>query len=71
MKIDKRRAEKKDWRISENHLLIAAASLGALGVGIGMLWFRHKTQKWKFKLGVPALLLFNIFIIYYVIKLIN
>ena len=33
---------------------------GSLGVYAGMLAFRHKTQKWYFKYGVPAIVLVQI-----------
>lgn len=47
--IDKRRAIKDHWRISEATLLIAAF-FGAIGALAGMELFRHKTKKLKFKL---------------------
>ena len=56
MGIDKRRAIKKQYRISENALMTAAACFGALGGMAGMLAFRHKTQHIKFAVGFPLLL---------------
>jgi len=60
MGIDKRRAEKGRWRISERALLIACALFGAAGGLLGMKLFRHKTKKPKFSFGVPALLFLQI-----------
>lgn len=59
MGVDKYRAKKGRWRISEMRLLSVAFLGGALGVLIGMSVFRHKTKHSKFKIGVPLLLLFN------------
>lgn len=50
--IDKRRAEKNLWRISENTLIFFTLACGAIGALIGMRVFRHKTQKLKFKIAV-------------------
>jgi uncharacterized membrane protein YsdA (DUF1294 family) len=58
--IDKRKARRSKWRISESALLLSAALMGGIGALFGMRVFRHKTQKLKFKLGVPLLLLLNI-----------
>ena len=55
--IDKHKAIKGKWRISEANLLILTAIGGSLGALAGMYVFHHKTRKWKFKAGVPALLL--------------
>lgn len=53
---DKFRACRGKWRIPELHLLLLAAAGGSFGALIGMLFFHHKTRKWKFRLGVPAML---------------
>ena len=60
MGIDKARAEKGKWRIPEKTLLLCALVLGAPGAILGALVFRHKTRKWKFRLGLPAALLVNV-----------
>ena len=54
---DKRKAKKNKWRIPEKVLFGVALLGGALGTTIGMHWFRHKTQHWYFKFGMPAILL--------------
>ncbi len=56
MLVDKRRAQKKKWRIRESTLLLVAAIGGSVGSLLGMYIFRHKTKHPKFFLGVPALL---------------
>ena len=62
MGIDKRKAIKKGWRISECTLLLIAFMGGALGSFIGMHIFRHKTKHMKFIILIPLALLLNIMI---------
>ena len=62
MLVDKQKAKKKRWRISERVMMIIAASGGSLGVLIGMLIFRHKTKHPKFIIGVPLLILMHLII---------
>lgn len=69
MGIDKKRAKKKQYRISEKTLLVSALLFGALGATIGMYVFRHKTKHWYFKFGLPLLLIIQLVgILYYLIK---
>ena len=63
--IDKRKAKKNKWRIPESTLLGLSFLGGALGALIGMRFFRHKTKKKKFTIGMPILLLINIATIIY------
>ncbi len=58
--IDKRRAIKDKWRISESTLLLVAFVGGGLGALAGMKLFRHKTQKAKFFVGVPVCIALNV-----------
>jgi len=51
--LDKYKARKEKWRISEKSLLIAAL-FGPIGAWLGMTQFRHKTQKSIFKYSVPV-----------------
>jgi len=60
---DKRKAEKKQWRISEATLIGIAFVMGGLGAFLGMRILRHKTQHIKFKVLVPLALLINIAVI--------
>lgn len=60
MLADKAKARKKLWRIPERTLMTVAALGGSLGCLIGMYTARHKTQHWKFVVGVPTLLMLQI-----------
>ena len=69
MYIDKRRAMYGRWRIPEKTLIIVALLGGSIGCMIGMKLFRHKTQKIKFVLGYPTILIAEtILIIYFLVK---
>lgn len=70
MAIDKYKAVKGKWRISESALLTVAFAMGGIGSFLGSVVFRHKTRKWKFRILLPVALLFNlsvIFLIWYYI----
>ncbi|MBM6860795.1 DUF1294 domain-containing protein [Clostridium saudiense] len=56
MYVDKRRAIKRKWRISEHTLILTSILGGSIGSLIGMYTFRHKTKHLKFKLGIPIIL---------------
>ena len=56
MGIDKRRARRGVWRISERALFLTTACFGGLGGVLGMKVFHHKTQHWYFKVFFPVLL---------------
>ncbi len=60
MGIDKRRAVKRLWRISESTLFVVAIIGGSLGSIIGMRVFHHKTKHWYFVYGMPAILIIEI-----------
>lgn len=53
---DKKRAIKKQWRISEKALIIIAIVGGSIGSYLGMQQFRHKTKHGKFKFGIPIII---------------
>lgn len=61
--IDKRRARKGQWRISENTLLGVAFLGGSVGALFGMSVFHHKTRKKKFNVGVPMILVMQVAIL--------
>ena len=46
--IDKRKAKKGKWRISEKALLLTSFFGGAVGGFTAMQLFRHKTKHWYF-----------------------
>lgn len=58
--IDKYKAKKAKWRISEATLLLLAILGGSIGAWIVMKIWHHKTMHKKFKYGVPAILLIQI-----------
>lgn len=60
MLADKRKAQKKKWRISENTLIASAVLGGSLGALLGMYLFRHKTMHPKFTIGIPTILALQI-----------
>ena len=57
MGIDKRRAKKDRWRISEKTLFLPVILGGGLGGICGMKLFHHKTRHWYFRFGFPAIFL--------------
>ena len=63
MGIDKRRARRGAWRISERALFMTTACFGGLGGVLGMKVFRHKTQHWYFRVFFPVLLVLQIAIL--------
>ena len=62
--LDKRKAIKKQWRISEKTLIGASFAMGAVGSLIGMKLFKHKTKHKKFVILLPIAVLVNLVVIY-------
>lgn len=65
MGIDKKRAVRGAWRISEASLFTAALLGGALGCTAGMHFFRHKTRHWYFRYGMPFLFILELCLFVY------
>lgn len=66
MYYDKKRAIKKQWRISEATLITIAIIGGSIGEYLGMQNFRHKTKHLKFKIGISIIIMLQIiFCIFY------
>ena len=63
--IDKYKAKKAKWRISEATLLLLAVVGGSIGAWMGMKVLHHKTMHKKFKYGIPAILLIQIALMAY------
>ncbi len=63
--IDKWKAKKNMWRISEATLLILAIIGGSIGALLGMKIWHHKTLHAKFKYGVPLILISQIVMVLY------
>ena len=61
MFVDKWKARKNRWRIPEATLITVAALGGSIGSLLGMYTFRHKTLHLKFVIGIPAILVLQIF----------
>lgn len=56
MLIDKWKAKKNLWRISEATLMSTAILGGGIGALLGMYTVRHKTRHLRFTLGIPLIL---------------
>ena len=63
--IDKYKAKKAKWRISEATLLLLAVLGGSIGAWMGMKVWHHKTMHKKFIYGIPAILLIQIALMAY------
>jgi uncharacterized membrane protein YsdA (DUF1294 family) len=63
--IDKWKAMKGRWRISELTLLLLAVIGGSIGALLGMRVWHHKTKHLKFKYGVPLILLAQLALLYF------
>ena len=63
--IDKLKARKGWWRISESTLLLLALVGGSVGAWLGMKAWHHKTMHRKFQYGLPAILLLQLAIAVY------
>lgn len=60
MGLDKGRARRGQWRVSEKALFLPAILGGSVGAILGMRLFHHKTRHWYFRYGLPALLLLQV-----------
>ncbi|SFB17100.1 MULTISPECIES: DUF1294 domain-containing protein [unclassified Bacillus (in: firmicutes)] len=67
MGIDKQKAKKNQYRISENTLWMTALFGGAIGTTVGMKFFRHKTKHTSFKWGFPFLGIIELLIFFYLL----
>ncbi|MBR1931535.1 MAG: DUF1294 domain-containing protein [Lachnospiraceae bacterium] len=68
MGVDKKRAIRGAWRISEASLFLTALIGGSIGCILGMQHFRHKTKHWYFKYGMPAILILQILALLLLLK---
>ena len=67
MFIDKKKAKWGKWRIKESTLLTLSLIGGSIGGIAGMYAFRHKTQKARFFIGMPAMLVLQVILSIYLI----
>ena len=58
--IDKYKAKRGKWRISEATLIMMAAIGGSVGAWDGMQLWHHKTMHKKFKYGIPLIIIMQI-----------
>jgi len=61
--IDKWKAKRSKWRISEATLLGMAVIGGSIGAWLGMRVWHHKTMHKKFQLGIPLILIIQLAIV--------
>ena len=61
MGMDKKRAIRGAWRISERSLFLTALLGGSLGCIFGMEHYRHKTKHWYFHYGMRAIFIIETF----------
>ena len=57
MAVDKKKAQKGKWRISEKTLFLEAILGGSIGTMLGMYRYRHKTKHYRFVIGMPIILI--------------
>lgn len=58
--IDKWKARKNKWRVTESRLISIALLGGSIGALLGMKVWHHKTQHTKFRFGLPLILILQI-----------
>ena len=63
--IDKKRARKREWRISEKTLIGIAVIGGCVGAILGMHIFHHKTRHWYFRYGLPLILIIQVLLAWF------
>ena len=63
--IDKYKAKRGLWRISEATLLTMAAIGGSIGAWAGMRLWHHKTMHKKFEYGIPLISIMQIALVAY------
>ena len=61
--IDKYKAKKQRYRISEKRLLIISLFGGCFGFFMGMIIFHHKTRKKVFYIFIPLMIIMWIFVL--------
>ena len=66
--IDKLKAKKGKWRISEATLLLLAVIGGSIGAWLGIKIWHHKTLHKKFKYGIPLIIFAQIVVAIYMFK---
>lgn len=65
---DKRKARQHGRRVPERTLLLLCAMGGSLAFWAAMYLFHHKTRKPKFYLGVPAILMVQAAVLWFIVQ---
>ena len=68
--IDKLKAKKGKWRISETSLLLLALMGGSVGAWAGIRVWHHKTLHKKFKYGIPFIFFVQVVMVLYMLNVI-
>ena len=68
MLVDKYKARNGLWRIPEATLMGVAALGGSIGSLAGMYLVRHKTQHPKFTVGIPAILIAQLALAFWLLR---
>ena len=68
MLVDKYKARNGLWRIPEATLMGIAALGGSIGSLAGMYLVRHKTQHPKFTVGIPAILIAQLALAFWLLR---
>ena len=66
--IDKWKAKRSKWRISEATLLGMAVIGGSIGAWLGMRVWHHKTKHKKFQFGIPLIIVAQIALLIWIIS---
>ena len=64
MLIDKKKALKNKWRITENTFVFLSILMGGLGIILGKELFHHKIHKFKFKYVIPFITIIQFIFLY-------
>ena len=67
--IDKYKAKRGLWRISEATLLIIATIGGSIGAFAGMRLWHHKTMHKKFRYGIPMIIIVQVALAVYLLTI--
>lgn len=68
MGVDKYKAQRHKWRISELSIFVVGFIGGGFGVFLGMGLFHHKTKHLKFTLGIPFIMVLNFIMFWYLLQ---
>lgn len=66
--IDKWKAKRSKWRITETSLLLLALLGGSIGAWLGMKAWHHKTLHKKFKYGIPLIFIIQLAVVMWILK---